>query len=134
MNINANELLNLILNSAVQQLNLNKEQPQTNNSSSSQERPNLMDLFEPSPSPPTVSMKDKRQLMALGVLLIHLQKNGELPCRVNSVINNCWPENSYIKYAEFASNILNNSETILGEETSSREYVDDVLADLDRSE
>ncbi|BAU80025.1 hypothetical protein A9K97_gp326 [Tokyovirus A1] len=138
MNVDANAILNLILNSALQQMNLNKEnsqaQPQTNNSSSSREdeRPNLMDLFEPTPSPPVVSMKNKRQLMALGVLLIHLQENGELPCRVNSALVVHWPENEHGKFEEFGDTILNNSENILGEGTTSSEYVGDVLNVLSR--
>ncbi|AGV01467.1 hypothetical protein C8_118 [Cannes 8 virus] len=143
MSIDTSALLNLILNSAIQQLSLNKEnteKPQTNNSSSSSqppqqdERPNLLDLFEPSPSPPIVSMKSKRQLMALGTILIQLQRDGELPCRVNSAINVWWPENEYGKLQDFSNNILENSQSILGEGTHSLDFVDNVLSNINKYE
>nr|WRK65505.1 hypothetical protein MarFTME_460 [Marseillevirus futianmevirus] len=132
MNIDANSLLNLILNSAVQQLNLNRdnaEKQQTNNSSSSTQ-PNLMDLFEPTPSPPIVSMKQKRQLMALGGILLRLQERGYLPCLINSEICSQWPEEDQGSFSDFSDKILENMGAILGEETRSLEYMDAVLEGL----
>lgn len=142
-NFDASFLINAVLNALAQPQG---PPPKSN-------IPTMQDIFGPSPSvpepitprrneeqynidaplrsrrpqqpPSVISVRDKKLLISLGLVLLKLHERGSLTTKVNDAIENFWDEDS--SFQSFRDRALNNVQSLLGDEDGTLVFFDDVV-------
>ncbi|AEA07024.1 hypothetical protein LAU_0173 [Lausannevirus] len=139
-NFDTSSLINAVLNAILQQ------QQQTQNTNNIFDPANIAHIFghsPPTPEPLTpqrnassrrsaqppnvVSVKDKKILMALGLVLLKLHERGNLTSRIENYVNEVWSTTQNVTIESFRDNVLGNVQTLLGEEDTSLELFDGIV-------